>query len=704
MSDSYRVVRETNLNALESSVNSEIRGGLYPCGGVSLDNRKLTTTYLQAVSDTAGGGSGGGEVTSVNGKTGNVRLDAEDVGALPDSTVVPTSTSELNNDSGFITSADLATVATTGAYSDLSGKPNLATVATTGKYSDLTGSPSLATVATTGSYEDLQNTPTLATVATTGDYTDLDNTPSLATVATTGSYADLSGKPTLATVATSGNYSDLNGKPTLATVATSGSYTDLSSKPTIPSAVTDLSDASDYPTFTDLATVATSGAYADLSGKPTVDTSYDGSSNNAIANSTVTNSLDRDVLTAIAVDPTVSTTTLKLDTTKTNLKTTSSTTTTNLSLPVASSTQAGIMNSATYDAITTNTNNIDALLNGAVAITGLSASPSQADLTAAWKSATGLTTLINRAGIFDVTNSKYWTYYTNDTTWYFTSGIIPVTVSTFTNSSEGLIKGSTTAGQVFAENDGTGSVNGWDTLTSTVGNHTSKLATIAQGAEVNVQSNWTEADSNSDAYILNKPTLATVATSGAYSDLSGKPSLATVATSGDYTDLSNTPSLANVATSGAYSDLSGAPSLASVATTGSYSDLSGTPTLASVATSGAYGDLSGTPTIPTAVSDLNNDSGFITASYVDGSTETYTIASTDWTALSSSDPYTYSTTVTATATIGANTIIHLLNDQPVAFANYGFAVASVSAQVVTIYSIGAPSSSVTLKINYKESS
>lgn len=39
------------------------------------------------------------------------------------------------------------------------------------------------------------------------------------------------------------------------------------------------------------------------------------------------------------------------------------------------------------------------------------------------------------------------------------------------------------------------------------------------------------------------PSLATVATSGAYSDLTGKPSLATVATSGSYTDLSNKPTI-----------------------------------------------------------------------------------------------------------------------------------------------------------------
>ena len=39
--------------------------------------------------------------------------------------------------------------------------------------------------------------------------------------------------------------------------------------------------------------------------------------------------------------------------------------------------------------------------------------------------------------------------------------------------------------------------------------------------------------------------------------------------------------------------------LSTVATTGAYSDVTGTPTLATVATSGAYSDVTGTPTIPT---------------------------------------------------------------------------------------------------------
>jgi hypothetical protein len=47
-------------------------------------------------------------------------------------------------------------------------------------------------------------------------------------------------------------------------------------------------------------------------------------------------------------------------------------------------------------------------------------------------------------------------------------------------------------------------------------------------AEKNVQSNWNETNTSSDAYILNKPTLSTVAISGSYNDLSNKPTIPTV--------------------------------------------------------------------------------------------------------------------------------------------------------------------------------
>jgi len=73
-----------------------------------------------------------------------------------------------NNATGIFEPSDgfdastLATVATTGAYSDLTGTPTLATVATTGAYADVTGTPTLATVATTGAYGDLSGTPAAA--------------------------------------------------------------------------------------------------------------------------------------------------------------------------------------------------------------------------------------------------------------------------------------------------------------------------------------------------------------------------------------------------------------------------------------------------------------------------------------------------------------------------------------------------------------
>jgi Cu/Ag efflux protein CusF len=52
-----------------------------------------------------------------------------------------------------------------------------------------------------------------------------------------------------------------------------------------------------------------------------------------------------------------------------------------------------------------------------------------------------------------------------------------------------------------------------------------KLAGIEEGAEVNVNADWNATEG--DAQILNKPTLATVATSGSYTDLSNTPTIPT---------------------------------------------------------------------------------------------------------------------------------------------------------------------------------
>lgn len=121
----------------------------------------------------------------------------------------------------------------------LLNKPSFATVATTGAYADLSGSPSLAAVALSGSYSDLAGRPSLATVATSGAYADLTGRPSIPAAQVNSDWNASSGiaqilnKPALANVATSGAYSDLSGRPSLATVATTGSYNDLADKPTL---------------------------------------------------------------------------------------------------------------------------------------------------------------------------------------------------------------------------------------------------------------------------------------------------------------------------------------------------------------------------------------------------------------------------------------------------------------------------------------
>ena len=276
-----------------------------------------------------------------------------------------------------------------------------------------------------------------------------------------------------------------------------------------------------------------------ISASIPIDTNYSSTSGNPVANSTITNSLDRSVVTDMAINATPSTTTVSLDETKTNLASPSSSTTTTVALPVASGTQAGIMNKATYDSLTQAIQDIANIKSEVVAITGLPANPTQQELTTAWMAASGETALINGAGIYDTINEKRWTYYSNDTTWHWLDANASIHVQQWTNSSAGIAKGSTVDGQIYAESDGTGSVNGWDTLTAAVGNNTSKLATIEQGAEVNVQADWTEADSSSDAYIQNKPSLATVATTGDYGDLLNTPTVDTTLSTSSNNAISN---------------------------------------------------------------------------------------------------------------------------------------------------------------------
>ena len=152
-----------------------------------------------------------------------------------------------------------------------------------------------------------------------------------------------------------------------------------------------------------------------------------------------------------------------------------------------------------------------------------------------------------------------------------------------------------------------------------------------------VQTDWNA--STGMGQILNKPTLASVATSGSYNDLTDKPNIPgqvqsdwnqTNSSEADY--IKNKPTIPDAQVQSDWTATTGMgvilhkPSLAAVATSGSYTDLTDTPTipaapvqsdwnqtntssldyiknkpsLATVATSGSYTDLTDKPTIPQA--------------------------------------------------------------------------------------------------------
>ena len=116
--------------------------------------------------------------------------------------------------------------------------------------------------------------------------------------------------------------------------------------------------------------------------------------------------------------------------------------------------------------------------------------------------------------------------------------------------------------------------------------------------------------------------LATVATTGAYSDLSGTPSLSTVAISGSYNDLSNKPTIPTVNDAVLTIQKNGA-------TVSTFTANSATNAVANI-------------TVPTKVSDLTNDSGYIT-----GITANNVTTALGYTPYNSSNPSGYITGITA---------------------------------------------------------
>lgn len=179
--------------------------------------------------------------------------DSSDPSFIQNKPTIPTKTSDLTNDSGFITLSDVpaqvnADWDSNSGASEILNKPDLSIYAETAN---------LATVATTGDYDDLVNKPTIPQAQVNSDWNassgvaEILNKPSLSTVATTGDYDDLVNKPSIPAAQVNADWNSSSGvseilnKPTLAAVATSGDYSDLANTPAISNvpAVTSSDDA-----------------------------------------------------------------------------------------------------------------------------------------------------------------------------------------------------------------------------------------------------------------------------------------------------------------------------------------------------------------------------------------------------------------------------------------------------------------------------
>lgn len=174
-----------------------------------------------------------------------------DYNSLSNKPTIPTSTSQLINDSGFLSSVPAQ------SWSSITGKPTtLSGYGITDAY-PLSGNPSgfltgisSGQVTTALGYTPYNGATNINGYITSSSLTwsNITGKPSFATVATTGSYNDLSNRPSIPAAQVNSDWNSVSGvsqilnKPTLF----SGSYNDLSNKPTIPTNTNQLTNGSGF--------------------------------------------------------------------------------------------------------------------------------------------------------------------------------------------------------------------------------------------------------------------------------------------------------------------------------------------------------------------------------------------------------------------------------------------------------------------------
>jgi hypothetical protein len=449
-------------------------------------------------------------------------------GTATDKALVPSNVSSLAITSGQV--AGLATVATSGAYSDLSGTPTLATVATSGAYSDLSGTPTLGTASALDEGEDANNLVQLDGSARLPavDGSQLTNLPSASDASET-----------------------VKGVIEIATNTEAGAGT-ATDKALVPSNVSSLAIASGQ--VSGLATVATSGAYSDLSGAPTLGTASAANTGDFLASTAGLNNLSDVAISSISNGQVIS-----------------------------------------YNSTSGDWENSTPASGGATDLDGLS------DVTITTP-ASGNLLQHNGSGQFvNVAKSTIDVGSFNDDGTYQPLDAGLTSISGLTTSANKMVY--TTASDTYAVADLTSAGRALlDDATASAQRTTLGLGSAALLDEGEDANNLVQLDGSARLPAVDGSQLTNLpSASDASETVKGIIEIATNAEAGAGTATdkalvpSNVSSLA--ITSGQVSGL------ATVATSGAYSDLSGTPTLATVATSGAYADLSGTPTLLSAVVD-----------------------------------------------------------------------------------------------------
>ena len=151
-----------------------------------------------------------------------------------------------------------------------------------------------------------------------------------------------------------------------------------------------------------------------------------------------------------------------------------------------------------------------------------------------------------------------------------------------------------------------------------------KLAAISSGAEVNVQSDWNEGSSSSDAFIRNKPESMPASDVYEWAKQSEKPEYTKGEVGlGNVDNTSDLDKPVSTAVQSALDSKANSADLATVATSGSYNDLSNKPTIpdAQIQSDWNQADTSARdyiknkptiPSVPTNVSAFTNDAGYLT--------------------------------------------------------------------------------------------